>query len=205
MRSAALRTAFPLVVAIWAAGACDEPDRTPTPTLTSSSTSTSTPIPNPTTTPLATASPTPSPSLVADAWVMHTSKTFPYRMAHPPGWTVEPSNTEDAYAIDGQPYVYVAAQAVDAGTTLDAFSNSLQSFYKDDFGKPVSEVDVTLGGQPARRLVYEFVNGQGQDVTFVDDVTVRGERGWEVFLVTAGGVSDIPVFDQFVATFAFTD
>ena len=101
--------------------------------------------------------------------------------------------------------MYVAAQTVDAGTTLESFAESLQAFYKDDFGEPTSDVAATLGGQPARRLVYQFVNDQGQDVTLVDDVTVRGRTGWEVFLVTAGGASDIPVFDQFVATFAFTD
>ena len=126
-------------------------------------------------------------------------------MAHPADWTVEASATEDAYAIDGQPYVYVAAQAVDAGSTLESFADSLKAFYKDDFGAPTSDVAASLGGQPADRLVFQFVNDQGQDVTLVDDVTVRGRTGWEVFLVTAGGASDIAVFDQFVATFAFTD
>jgi hypothetical protein len=140
-----------------------------------------------------------------DVWVVNTSKTFPYRMAHPADWTVEASKTEDAYAVDGQPYVYVAAQAVDADTTVESFAKALQGFYKDDFGAPTSDVAASLGGQPAERLVFQFVNDQGQDVTLVDDVTVRGRTGWEVFLVTAGGASDIPVFDQFVATFAFTD
>ena len=59
--------------------------------------------------------------------------------------------------------------------------------------------------RPATRLVYQFTNDQGQDVTFVDDITVRDRTGWEVFLVTAGGAEDIPIFDQFVATFGFTD
>jgi hypothetical protein len=140
-----------------------------------------------------------------DVWVVNTSKTFPYRMAHPADWTVEASTTEEAYAVDGQPYVYVAAQAVDADTTVESFAKALQGFYKDDFGAPTSDVAASLGGQPAERLVFQFVNDQGQDVTLVDDVTVRGRTGWEVFLVTAGGASDIPVFDQFVATFAFTD
>ena len=202
MRPAALPASSVVAMAIWIAGACGGPDPTPTPALT--------PIPTLTPVPTAgpTASPTPSPTATdppENAWVMTTSTTFPYRMAHPPGWTVERSATEDAYAIDGQPYVYVASQPIDKGTTLEAFSSSLQAFYKDDFGEPKSVVDASLGGQPARRLVYEFVNDQGQDVTFVDDVAVHGELGWEVFLVTAGGASDIPVFDQFVATFEFTD
>jgi hypothetical protein len=140
-----------------------------------------------------------------DVWILNTSKAFPYRMAYPPGWTVEPSKTEDAYAVDGQPYIYVAPQTVDGGTTLDDFSSSLQTFYKDDFGEPTSEVATTLGRQPGERLIFEFVNDQAQDVTLVDDITVRGRTGWEVFLVTAGGASDIPIFDRFVATFEFTD
>ena len=140
-----------------------------------------------------------------DVWTMSTSATFPYRMAHPADWTVESSTTEDAYAIDGQPYVYVAPQAVDDSMTIDAFAAALQGFYKDDFGEPTSQVDRELGGLPAYRLVYEFTNDQGQDVTFVDDLTVRDGTGWEVFLVTAGGAEDVSIFNQFVATFAFSD
>jgi hypothetical protein len=140
-----------------------------------------------------------------DVWTVNASKTFGYTMAHPADWTVEPSKTEDAYAIDGQPYVYVAPQKLDTGLTVEDFVASLLDFYKDDFGQPTSQVAASLGGQAGYRLIYAFTNDQGQDVTFVDDVTVRGRTGWEVFLVTAGGTEDIPVFDQFVATFAFTD
>lgn len=140
-----------------------------------------------------------------DVWNVNTSKTFAYTMAHPADWTVESSKTEDAYAIGGQPYVYVAPQKLAKGLSLDDFVASLQDFYKDDFGQPTSQVSRTLGGQPGYRLIYDFTNDQGQDVTFVDDVTVRGRTGWEIFLVTAGGAEDIPIFDQFVATFAFTD
>jgi hypothetical protein len=140
-----------------------------------------------------------------DVWVVNASKTFPYSMAHPVDWTVESSKTEDAYAIDGQPYVYVAPQQLAKGATVDDFVADLQAFYKDDFGVPTSQVATRLGGQPAYRVVYQFTNDQGQDVTFVDDTAVRGRTGWEVFLVTAGGAADIPVFDQFVSTFQYTD
>ena len=138
-------------------------------------------------------------------WVVNASTAFPYSMAHPPDWTVETSKTEDAYAIDGQPYVYVAPQKLATGVSVDEFAASLQDFYQDDFGKPTSVVARPLGGQAGFRLRYRFTNDRGQDVTFVDDVTVRGRTGWEVFLVTAGGADDIPVFDQFVTTFRFTD
>lgn len=139
-----------------------------------------------------------------DVWIVNTSKPFGYSMAHPADWTVEASKTEDAYAIDGQPYVYVAPQKLAKAISAEGFAASLQDFYKDDFGQPTSQVAQTLGGQPGFRLIYRFTNDQGQDVTFVDDVTVRGRTGWEVFLMTAGGAEDIPIFDQFVATFRFT-
>ena len=42
-------------------------------------------------------------------------------------------------------------------------------------------------------------------MTLVDDVTVRDGTGWEVFVATTGGREDIPIFDQFVSTFRFTD
>jgi hypothetical protein len=42
-------------------------------------------------------------------------------------------------------------------------------------------------------------------VTIADDVISRNATGWEVFLATAGGHEDIDVFDQFVATFQFTE
>jgi hypothetical protein len=138
-------------------------------------------------------------------WTVSTSTTFPYSMAHPPDWTIESSKTEDAYAVDGQPYVYVAPQKLAKGVSVDEFSASLQDFYLDDFGKPTSVVARPLGGQPGYRLTYRFTNDRGQDVTFVDDITVRDRTGWEVFLVTAGGAEDIPIFDQFAATFRFTD
>ncbi len=139
-----------------------------------------------------------------DVWVRYTSQTFAYTMAHPADWTVGPSKTQDAYAIDGQPYVYVAPQTLAKGLSVDDFVASLRDFYKDDFGQPTSQAAATLGGQPAQRLIFEFRNDEGQDVTFVDDVTVRGRIGWEVFLVTAGGAEDIPIFDAFAASFAFT-
>ena len=71
---------------------------------------------------------------------------------------------------------------------------------------PTSEAATSLGGQPAARLVYQFTNDQGQDVTFVDDIIGPRPDG-------LGGlpgdrrrrIEDIPVFDQFVATFQFTD
>ena len=59
-----------------------------------------------------------------------------------------------------------------------------------------------VGQRVARLEDARLLTGHGR---FVDDISVRARTGWEVFLVTAGGASDIPVFDQFVATFQYTD
>jgi hypothetical protein len=89
--------------------------------------------------------------------------------------------------------------------TTAQFATALKKTYTGQFGAPTSEADTRLGGQAAKRLIFEFKNDAGQDVTLVDDVTVRDGTGWEVFVVTTGGQEDIPIFDQFVSTFRFTD
>ena len=50
-------------------------------------------------------------------------------------------------------------------------------------------------------MIFGFKNDAGQDVTLVDDVTVRDGTGWEVFVVTTGGQEDFTIFDQFASTF----
>ena len=140
-----------------------------------------------------------------DVWSVHTSNAYGYSMAHPADWTVEASKTQDEFAIDGQPYVFVAPQKLARSLSLDSFAVTLEDTYQDDFGQPISRSTRSLGGQPASRLLYRFMNDQGQSITFVDDVTVRGRTGWEVYFLTAGGAEDIPIFDQFAATFRFTD
>jgi hypothetical protein len=126
-------------------------------------------------------------------------------MAHPAEWTVESAKTQDAYLLDGQPYVYVAPEPKAGSMTTAQFATALKKTYKAQFGAPTSEADTRLGGQPAKRMIFEFKNESGQDVTLVDDVTVRDGTGWEVFVATTGGREDIPIFDQFVSTFRFTD
>ncbi len=151
--------------------------------------------------------PTASQSIVPplDPWTLFTSKPFKYEMAHPAEWTVESAKNQDAYLLDGQPYVYVAPEPKAGSMTTAQFATALKKTYKAQFGAPTSEADTRLGGQPAKRMIFEFKNESGQDVTLVDDVTVRDGTGWEVFVATTGGREDIPIFDQFVSTFRFTD
>ncbi len=138
-----------------------------------------------------------------DVWVRYTSDALGYTMAHPADWTVTSEKDKDTYLLDGQGYVYVALTPY-KGTT-EAFVTALKASYKKPFdGDPSSVKKTTLGGQAAERLIYGFTNDAGQEVTVVDDVTVRTGTGWEAFLVTAGGADDIAIFDQFVATFGFT-
>jgi len=140
----------------------------------------------------------------ADVWVRYTSKDFGYTMAHPADWTVTSSKTEDTYAIDGQGYVYVATQPFKGSTAK--FVTALEASYKKQLGQvPKSETPTTLGGQPAVRLLYEYKDKTGQDVTIADDVISRDGTGWEVLMATGGGAADVGVFDQFVSTFAFTE
>ena len=139
-----------------------------------------------------------------DVWVRYTSKALGYTMAHPPDWTVESKKNQDTYLLNDQGYVYVAVTPYKGSTAK--FAADLKASYKKPFkGDPSSEAPTRLGGQPAIRLIYDYANDQNQDVTIADDVISRDGTGWEVFLATAGGHEDIEVFDQFVATFQFTE
>ena len=138
-----------------------------------------------------------------DVWVRYTSD-LGYTMAHPPDWTVVSKKNQDQYLLNDQPYVYVAVTPYKGSTAK--FANELKASYKKPFkGEPESEAATVLGGQPAVRLIYQYRNDEDQDVTIADDVISRDGIGWEVFLATAGGPEDIEVFNQFVATFQFTD
>ena len=143
-------------------------------------------------------------SAPTDVWVVYTSKAMGYSMAHPANWTVSSAKNEDTYAVDGQGYVYVATTAYKGSTAK--FAADLKASYKKPFkGDPTSEKPTQLGGVPAVRLIYGFVNDAGQDVTVADDVVSRDGTGWEVYLATAGAQEDIDIFDQFVATFTFIE
>ena len=139
-----------------------------------------------------------------DVWVRYTSTKLGYTMAHPADWTVEPEKDKDSYLLNSQPYVYVAVQPFKGSTAK--FATDLKASYKTPFGgAPKSEAPTQLDGQAAVRLIYQYRNEQDQDVTIADDVISRDGSGWEVLLATAGGPEDIDVFDQFVATFEFTE
>lgn len=138
-----------------------------------------------------------------DVWTVYASK-LGYSMAHPADWTVKTAKDEDTYAVGGQGYVYVATSSYKGSTAK--FAADLKASYKKPFkGDPASQTPTALGGVAAIRLIYQFKNSTNQDVTLVDDVVSRDGTGWEVSLVTGGGTQDIDVFDQFVATFAFTE
>ena len=123
-----------------------------------------------------------------DVWVRYTSKAFDYTMAHPEGWTVSSTKTEDSYLLGGQAFVYVSPQTLLADTTLATFVAELKKSYKPQFRvDPDEVVSATLGGQPAQRLTYRFTNTSGQDVTIVDVAAVYAGKGWEVFLVRPAG------------------
>jgi hypothetical protein len=142
-----------------------------------------------------------------DVWQTYASDAAGYSMAHPGDWTVESKGGEDAYLIDGQPYVYVYSQTLPRGMGTTGFHEELVRGYRRDFGTPAdADEEVQLGGQPARRLVYHFTNDNGVDVALVDYLLVNGRTGYEVILATAAGPGeedDIALFETFVATFKF--
>ena len=137
-----------------------------------------------------------------DVWVRYTSKTLGYSMAHPADWTVKPSKDEDAYLLEGQPYVHVVVEPFKGSTAQ--YGTAVKAAYKRDVSAAPTETATRLGGQPAIRLVYQYTNSNAQDVTIAHDVTSRNGTGWSVFMVTPGGLEDIDVFVEFVAAFEFT-
>jgi hypothetical protein len=147
------------------------------------------------------------PPSKADVWRRYES-AFGYSMAHPPGWTVKHTQTEDRYLLDNQGYVFVAPQALTSGEKLNSFQAELISYYEQQFGtEPESRESTSIGGSPAFRLVYHFRNSSDQDVALVDLATLHAGQGWEISIRTLAGATeaeDIAVFDDFVSTFKFT-
>jgi hypothetical protein len=142
-----------------------------------------------------------------DVWTVYASK-LGYSMAHPRDWTVALKSGQDAYALSGDDYVFVAPQAIPTALSTKGFHDGLLKTYRTQFGgNPDQDTTIQLGGQAGNRLVYHFKNASGQDVALFDYVTARRGTGWEVFLVTAAGdgeAADAALFESFVATFKFT-
>jgi hypothetical protein len=143
----------------------------------------------------------------AEPWTRHLSEVFEYAMAYPPAWTVETAEAEEAFVLDGQPFVYVTNVALEPAVDLAEYAATLRDEYDAEFGTaPDEAAPTTLDGLPAERLVYRVENDAGDEVLFVDTVAVRDGVGWEVFLVTLGGPGagrDAELYDDFLATFAF--
>jgi hypothetical protein len=140
-----------------------------------------------------------------DVWTTFSSKRFGYSAAHPADWTVKEAKSDDEFGPTGQAIVYVAPQSVGA-IALASFRDQLVASYKVEFGKPESDADSKLGGQPARLLVWHATNEAGQQLVLEDVITVRKGTGWEVFLVDLADneSADLAVFSALTATFAFT-
>jgi hypothetical protein len=142
-----------------------------------------------------------------DVWAVHESSEIGYSMAHPADWTVESTDGTDAFRLDGIEYIHVAPQELTAPATTDQFVEAILRSYEDDLDtRPDSNEPVTLGGQPARRLVLHLENAEGAPVVLFDYVTVRAGTGWEVYLATLAGTTedrDLAFFETVIATFRF--
>jgi hypothetical protein len=142
-----------------------------------------------------------------NAWERFVSERFGYSMAHPPGWTVKEDDGLDSYLVEGTPYVSVQPSSL-PGYTLERYATELLGLYEEQLGaKPESNVEIALGGQPARFYTYHFKNDEGVQIYVAEAVAMLGDTGWEVFLTEQAGseTDDTPVFQAMLSTFAFKE
>ena len=136
-----------------------------------------------------------------DIWVRYTSKALGYSMAHPADWTVSAAKGSDTYAIKGRGNVVVTRYPV---ATIDDVLLGSHLVKRGESPRVWSREK--LDGEPAIRMVFDTVDDRKRPVTVVDDVTLRGGNGYEVYGVTAReDRGEMDTFDQFAATFAFVD
>jgi hypothetical protein len=143
-----------------------------------------------------------------DIWTRTSNDDLGYAMAKPDGWEVQSSADGDTYLFDGVEWVYVVPEADAVGLNLDEFQAALTATYTDQFGAaPQSISPGTLGGEPAKLLVFSFAADDGSPLVLLDLIAIHDDVGWEVFMITSGGrplAPDAALFDMFTASFGFT-
>jgi len=142
----------------------------------------------------------------ADAWERFVSARFGYSMAHPPGWTVDEVDGADSYLADGTPYVTVSPSSM-PGYSLERYVEELIALYQEQVGaKPETNEEIVFGDLPARFITYHFTNDEGVAVYMAEALTMRGETGWDIYLVEQAGseADDTPVLAAMLSTLTFT-
>lgn len=142
----------------------------------------------------------------ADAWTRFVSSRFGYSIAHPADWRVVEDEGQDVLARGDEAFIYVAPQSA-PGQSLDRFTEELVAYYERELGATFATNEAaTLGGGPARFVTGHFESDQGR-LFLADTIAVRGDAGWEVYLLNQAGTeeSDLEALGLFLGTFEFRD
>lgn len=142
-----------------------------------------------------------------DVWTTYTSE-LGYSMAMPAGFTVEDRDGTEVFVdANGIDWAYVYTWQDAAGLSAAGFRDELIDLYSVDWGDPIEAVkDVTLGGEPGYRIVWGFEAEDGSANVAIDTIAMH-EVGWEVLFTSLveERAQVEPIFDTFLATFAYAD
>ena len=142
-----------------------------------------------------------------DVWTPYTS-TLGYSAAHPANFTVVPNTEGDTYQLNGVDWFYAVPYPEGKGLTAEGFRDAILDAYAANPGAPrAAPVKTTVAGGVAYRMAFEFKATDGTDIVLVDVLTVNGDLGWEISLVTTplDEAADTKLFDTFLATFKFAE
>lgn len=142
-----------------------------------------------------------------DVWTRYKSE-LGYAAAHPADFAVDTNAGGDTYRSDGVDWFYVFPYADGKGMSAEGFRDAIIEGYEEDPGPPRDDpVAVSVDGNPAWRVAFEFEANDGSDIVLVDVLTVHGDFGWEISLVTTPALeaTETDIFDAFLATFEFAE
>lgn len=140
-----------------------------------------------------------------DVWTPYTS-SLGYSVAHPADFTVVPSAEGDTYQLDGVDWFYAVPYPEGKGLTAEGFRDAILEAYAADPGAPrAAPVKTATAGGVGYRMAFELKAANGTDLVIVDVLTVHGDLGWEISLVTTPSdeAADTKLFDVFLSTFKF--
>jgi hypothetical protein len=142
-----------------------------------------------------------------DVWTAYESE-LDYTVAHPEDFTVVPDPDGDTFRSDGEDWFYVVPYPEGKGLTAAGFRDAILESYATNPGPPrAAPVATSVGGSQAYLVAFEFQAEDGTDLVLIDVLTVHGDLGWEISLVTtpSAETADTKLFESFLASFKFTD
>lgn len=130
-----------------------------------------------------------------------------YKAAHPATFSVENREGFDVFVQDGSEWIYVEVWPDAAGLNEEGFLEAYLEIVKDTWGAPVeAPVARTLGGEPGYLATFPFAYDDGSEGIAIDVLAMHANLGWDVTLFSSPGTKteDFELFEQFLATFAYT-